>query len=215
MKLSEALTIPRTEVMEVKDVIWEYSMDIEKYQTVNESDWDLPEGGRLKRTAREIHHYESVLDHYETKTRQVSEQVLVGYEEKVVGYRDLGNGYFEEITQQVPKYETRYKTETYQEPVYRSEPVYKTKYYYEIDKWLYDRTVNAMGFDRNPYWPEVELTDIERISKRKDEYFAKVVDKEGKTENISVSKEEWDRIEIGMEVVVKKWIWGSKIVFEE
>lgn len=210
-----AIAVPRTETMKVEKVIWEYSMDIEKYQTVNEDDWFLPDGARVQRTAREIHHYESVLDHYETKSREVSEQVLVGYEEVVVGHRDLGNGYFEDITSQKPIYETRYKTEYYEEPVYRDEPVYKTKYYYEIERWLYDRTETSTGFDRNTYWPEVDLSDNERISDKDSKYFVQVINKDEESEKISVKYDEWCEIEEGDEVTVKKWIFHKKIVFEE
>lgn len=209
-----AIAIPRTETMKVENIIWEYSMDIEKYQTVNESDWYLPDNARLQRQQREIHHYESVIDHYETKSREVSEQVIVGYEEVVVGHKDLGNGYFEEITSKKPIYETRYKTEYYEEPVYRQDPVYKTKYYYEIDKWLYDRTETSTGFDKNTYWPEVELEKDERISDKDSKYFIQVIDEDQKSEKISVKYDEWCEVEIGMEVTVKKWIFHKKIIFD-
>ncbi len=209
-----AIAVPRTETMQVERVIWEYSMDIERYQTVNESDWFLPNNARLQRTATEIHHYESVIDHYQTKSRQVSEQVIVGYEEEVVGYRDLGNGYFEEITSQKPIYETRYKTEYYEEPVYRQEPVYKTKYYYEIEKWLYVRTEYSEGFDKNTYWPEVELEENERVSNKDSKYFVQVTNEDQKSEKISVKYDEWCEIEEGDEVTVKKWIFYKKIIFD-
>lgn len=210
-----ALATPKIEKMTVEQIIWEYSMDIQEYRTVDESGWSLPSEARLHRKSQEIHHYNEVLDHYETKTRQVSEQVLVGYKDVVVGHKDLGNGYFEEITRQEPIYKTEYRTETYQEPVYKSVPVYQTKYYYEIDKWIYDRTVTSSAFDRNPYWPEVQLTDKERVSRKDSKYFVRVVDSENNYENISVEYDEWLEIEVDTVVTVKKWLWTSKIIFEE
>ena len=40
----------------------------------------------------------------ETKTRQVSYEVLDGYDEVITGYTDNGNGTFTENTTQVPRY---------------------------------------------------------------------------------------------------------------
>ena len=131
------LLIPKPQEVTIQQMSWERSIDIEKYQTVEESDWSLPSDARLLYSQEEFSHYEQVLDHYETRTKQVAKERISGYEEYVSGYRDLGNGYFEEITSSRPIYETYYETETYEEPIYRDEAVYKTKYYYEIDKWVY------------------------------------------------------------------------------
>ena len=62
----------------------------------------MPEEARLQDSRLEFSHYQEVLDHYEQKSRQVEKHRITGYEEYVVGYRDLGNGYFEEITEQRP-----------------------------------------------------------------------------------------------------------------
>ena len=58
---------------------WEQMINLEEFTLCHESDWSVPPGGRITSTAEEIHHYETVLDHYETKTRTVSEQVQDGY----------------------------------------------------------------------------------------------------------------------------------------
>lgn len=113
------LLIPKEEEITIQGMSWERCIDIEKYQTVDENDWYLPVNARLKYTREEFSHYEDVLDHYETKTREVPKERIVGYEDYVVGYRDLGNGYFEEITNSRPITETYYEKETYQEAVYR------------------------------------------------------------------------------------------------
>ena len=208
------LFIPKEAEMTITDIAWEYQLQIEEYRTVEESGWTLPSGGRLQYSQSEIHHYQDVLDHYETKTRTYTEQVLDHYETVVTGHRDLGNGYFEEITSQQPVYRTETKTETYQEPVYRSEPVFQTKYYYEIDKWMYDRTIKSSGHDKNTYYGEYILAEKEREGSRKQDY-----EFTGKTEEdiytFDVSKEEWDKYEVGDVITVKINNLGMVSIVEE
>lgn len=202
--------IPKEQTITIDSTYWERSIAIESYQTVNESDWTLPDNARLHESRREIYRYEQVLDHYEDKTRQVEKQRISHYEERVSGYRDLGNGYFEEITERVPVYETYYETEHYQEPVYRSEPVYKTKYYYEIDKWLYDRTLTTSGYDKSPYWADTSnLKSDERESTKKEEYYIIGTNSKGKTQKIEMSYDEWNDLLEGDTVKVKVSIFGN------
>lgn len=153
---------PKDVEFRITDMSWTYTIDIQKLTPVEESDWNLPPGARLKRTETEFHHYEQVFDHYEIEYKDVFD----GYEDKIVGYKDLGNGYAEEIVDQVPKYHQ----EAVEVPVYRDEPVYATKYYYEIDKWLHERNITTSAHDKNPYWGEVILADKERENKRTEVY---------------------------------------------
>ena len=44
------------------------------------------------------------------------------------------------------------------------------KYYYDIDRYVYERSVNTSGNDKEPYWGEVKLNYDERVSKRNEEY---------------------------------------------
>ena len=197
------LFIPKQHELTVTDIRWERHIDIQEYRTVNESDWSLPAGGRLQYTNREIHHYEDVFDHYETKTRQVPKERYVRTETVVTGYRDLGNGYFEEITSSRDIYETYYETETYQEAVYRSEPVYRTKYYYEIERWVYDRTATSQAADKHPKWPELNLAENERESSRQEKYTVTGKDGEGEEYTFTLSYLEWERVHLGQEIEVK------------
>ena len=197
------LFIPKEHQLTVTDIRWERNIDIQEYRTVNESDWYLPDGGRLQYTNREIHHYEDVLDHYETKTRQVPKERYVRTETVVTGYRDLGNGYFEEITSSRDIYETYYETETYQEAVYRSEPVYRTKYYYEIERWVYDRTATSQAADKHPVWPVLNLAENERESSRKETYTVTGKDEEGEEYTFTLSYADWERVHLGQEIEVK------------
>ena len=206
------LFIPKPQEITVQGLSWQRSIDIERYQTVEESNWSLPTGARLLYSQEEFSHYEQVFDHYETKTREVSKERVIGYEEYVSGYRDLGNGYFEEITSSRPIYETYYETETYDEPVYRDEAVYRTKYYYEIDKWLYERSVKTSGKDKNPYWGEVKLSSDERISSKRETYSIIGLNKKGKEKSITLSYEDWNSLKVGETVTLNVSFGYGEIV---
>ena len=209
------LLIPKAQEITIDNFSWERSIDIENYQTVDESGWSLPAGARLHYSQEEISGYEDVLDHYETRSRQVAKERLTGYETVVTGYRDLGNGYFEEITDSRPVYETYYETEYYDEPIYRQEPIYQTKYYYEIDKWLYDRSLTTSGSDKNPKWAEVpELPDNERVSDKKEKYYIKGINQKGKEKKISLSYNDWNKLEKGQKVKLKVSALGTGEIIE-
>lgn len=206
--------VPRTEIVTLDSFKWEREIGIEELRTVEESDWTLPENARLKSSNLEFSHYQSVLDHYEVKTRQVERQVISGYEEYVTGYRDLGNGYFEEVTAQRPIYETYYETEQYEEPVYRDEPVYLTKYYYEIDKWVYKRSIITQGEDKNPYWGELLLGQNERILSKTENYYIIALNKKEELKQFSVDYGMWCNLNVGQQVKVKKSIIGYGDIIE-
>lgn len=204
---------PKEYDITVNELSWERCINVERYQTVEESDWYLPSDGRLLYTREEYSHSEQVLDHYETKTRQVAKEYISGYETYVSGYRDLGNGYFEEITDQRPIYETYYETETYQEPVFRSESVYRTKYYYEIDKWLYERSVKTSGTDNSPYWGDPNLASDERTSTQSETYMVKGIDiKTEETISFSLSLEDWSSLDVGQNLKVKITLCHGEIL---
>ena len=170
----------------VEGFSWSRSISVEQYTLCHENDWSVPYGGIVTDKREEIHHYDTVIDHYETKSKQVSEQVFDGYETETrtvteqvfdgydTSYRDLGNGQADVVQTpryrtethteeyQVPKYHTEYHTEYYEEPVYKDVPVYKTMYYYDIGRWLYSTSLETQGFDQEPYWYDTDLpTDVE------------------------------------------------------
>lgn len=204
---------PKEYDITVNELSWERCINVERYQTVKENDWYLPSGGRLLYTREEYSHSEQVLDHYETKTRQVAKERISRYETYVSGHRDLGNGYFEEVTSQRPIYETYYEAETYQDPVYRSEPVYRTKYYYEIDKWLYERSVKTSGTNNSPYWGEPNLASDERTSTKSEKYMVKGIDiKTEETISFSLSLEDWSSLNVGQNLRVKITLGHGKIL---
>lgn len=190
---------PKDCTFKVQSMSWENSISIEENKTFRESDWYLPSGGRLAYTNSEIRSYESVLDHYETVTK--SRQVQDGghYE---TSYSDNGDGTFTEHSNFVPDYTTEYYTE--EEPVYRHEPVYDTKYYYDIDKWVDERTEKVSGNDKNPYWPKLSLTEKEREAGRSSSYsmsgeltYKSFGKDKTKTEKYTIDESMWKEINTG------------------
>lgn len=191
------LFMPKISDFTVTEKSWQYTQKIESYETVRESDWSLPSSARLVDKKAEIHHYDSEFDHYETRIRQVSEQVLDGYDE-VCSYDDNGDGSFSESCSDVPRYRTEYHTETYEEPVYKDVPVYATKYYYDIDKWIYKTSATSSGVNNEPYWKEVILKDNERIGEKIEEYWISGYKKKPtKIDKYKIDGGSWEQIEMG------------------
>ena len=186
--------MPKTRKMHVDSKTWERKVSIERYQEVRESSWNLPDGAWDVTSRDEVYTYNHVLDHYETRTREVSEQVLDGYDTEIE-YRDLGNGYYEEIEHQVPRYRTEYHTETYQEPVYVDIPVFAKKYYYSIMKWLYDRDEVTSGADNEPFFAELNLPENERESGRSEQYWILSGDK-----RYRINYDLWKQIKTGSDI---------------
>lgn len=195
---------------------WSRAIEVQEYRTVQEEDWSIPQGGRQKRSFRAIRDYRQVLDHYETRTRQVSERVQTGTRTYTCGQRDMGNGYFEDVTCTEPEYTTNYRTETYQDPVYRQEPIYDTKYAYEIEKWLPDDTAWARGDgSREPVWPTVRPGRNEREGARIQKYVLRLTDADGKTYEEEVTPEQFQRYRAGQEVQLRRKRGGDDVEIVE
>ena len=186
---------PRNYTGEVRVCALAREIDVEAWRTVQESDWAVPSGGRVYDRRQEIHHYVAVLDHYETRTRQVADQVYDG-EETHTSYSNNGDGTFTEETWTSPRYRTEYRTETYQEPIYRDEPVYETKYYYDIERWVVDREEKSSGADNVPYWPEYILAANERVGFTGEVYTLSILAKE-KTYSVTLPLEWWETFKAG------------------
>ena len=189
---------PRTKTFNCTDVSWNSTINIEAYETVNESDWSLPSGGRLQYTREEVQSYVSVIDHYETvtKTRTVQSGSHTEYD-----YVDNGDGTFKEVSRTVPDYTQ--ETYTEEEPVYRQDPIFATKYYYEIEKWIQKRKVEKSGNDHTITWGDVNLAENEREGTRSTECYVYGWFKKGKNKKIKVDESMWNRIEKGRSYRVK------------
>lgn len=198
----------------------ERTITVEQLRTRTEQGWSIPSGGRLISETQAVHHSEAVLDHYDTKQRQVCENVREGYEiteyedckqvqagaeSYVCGHRDLGNGEFEDImcerplyekrctpaTRQVPKYVKKCHEESYQDPIYRQEPRYATRYTYKIDRWEAGRTVRASERDHEAYWPALQLAADEREAGRTESYTVIFTDRAGRSYEYDCPLKAW------------------------
>jgi hypothetical protein len=162
---------PRAVDATVAEKAWERSIEVQRLRTVREEDWELPAGARQLAASRAVREHRQVVERYETRTREVSERVQVGTRTYVCGQRDLGNGFFQDVTCTEPEYETRVRSESYQEPVHRSEPVYGTRYAYEIERWVTEDTVRAAGdAAAEPVWPGVRSAADVRAGPRAERY---------------------------------------------
>lgn len=161
--------IPRNSSAEITAKDWMRIVFIQESRNVEENDWSVPDGGKLISQREEVHHYESVLDHYEDVAVQKSRQVLDGYDESVE-YINNGDGTFTEETVSTPRYRTEYYTEMEEQPVYVEVPVMATLYTYTIDRWFDSREVFTEGTDDEPYWGDVKLASNEKEGHRDEVY---------------------------------------------
>ena len=187
---------------------WERSIAVETYTLCHESDWSVPSGGTVTSTKQEVHHYEKVIDHYETKSKKVPKKVEDGY---TVTYKDLGNGQYEEIKK--PKYKTVYETSYYEEAVYRSIPVKKTKYYYDIGRWKKTDSIDTSGNDKTAYFGECTLENHisnpnygdKRQAERTEHYYVLYKDHNDKESKQEYDYSEWKNIKAGDKITYKSF----------
>jgi hypothetical protein len=194
---------------------WNRTLEVQAYRTIRESDWAVPSGGREVRSYRAIREYRQVLDHYETRERQVSERVQTGTRTYTCGTRDLGNGHFEDRTCTEPEYETRYRTERYEEPIYRREPVYATKHDYDIERWVRDTVLASAGQADEPAWPATRLRERQREGERTEKYVLRFRDEDGDTYESPVALDQFQKLRVGAPVRIKVSRAGSVELLQE
>ncbi len=189
--------------LKVTALEWTRVIQIDRNREYSESDWTLPDGATLTDTRRELHHFDSVLDHYESREVQRSRQVVDHYETYYT-YEDNGNGTFSEIPHERPVYTTEYYTETVQEPVYVQVPRYADKYYYTIWRWKPEREVTASGTDHQAAWPEYTLEENEREGGRAEQYRFTVEHQEKKEAPATyvVDEAHWMELNVGDRVFI-------------
>lgn len=193
--------IPKESELTITDKSWERKVIVEEYRTVHEEGWNIPTGGRKTGEYQDIYTHQEVLDHYDyiTKSREIPD----GGHEEVIGYRDNGDGTFEEITRWV----TDYKTEYYQEakPVYRQDPIYQTKYRYDIERWLFDHYETTSGHTDTPYFATPTLAENFRTNGTKEKYTVTAFANRdsSKTEVYTLSFKDWQSIKIDQTIHVK------------
>jgi hypothetical protein len=159
-------------VVTVENVSWERSLDVEHQVTVTRTGWEgeLPSGARPVSRRRAVREQRQVQVGTTTATENESYRVQVGTEKVKVGTRDLGNGFFEDVYEDRPVYETRTRQKQVNRPVYEQQPVWAVEVTYRIDEWQAVRTARESGSDLSPRWPVVGGGERERPGSRKATY---------------------------------------------
>lgn len=180
----------------VKGYAWERTIAYEEYKTVRESDWSVPQSGRLVHSYTAIRTYIQVVDHYETRIRQVPYTTSATTAGTCT--RNLGNGRFQTYSCPETSYSTQYRSETYSEPIYRSQPVYDTKYDYDIERWVYLATQKSKGTDHSPQWPLAPTNkNPVRESGRSEHYSVLFADTKGKIHEYQADLADWTVFDLG------------------
>ncbi len=150
--LIHLVTLPRPVNALVLRRHWRVEVPIEERRPVTEGDWTLPEGAYHVRTEKRQKSTRKIQIGTEKRTVQVPYKVKVGTRTECETV-SRGDGTGERVCSEEPVYETRYRTETEEKPIYREEPVYATWYSYTIDRWRPLRTEVAEGTEDTPRRP--------------------------------------------------------------
>ena len=203
-------------VYTVESVKWSRTIEVEKYKTVRESDWELPPGARLIRTQREIHHYESsdITDPMD-RHRELAERSADGEKTNLTAYisshspfkrlmvyaDDLGNGFFEVDDGSDDGGGFWGDSD---DDSNREVPVYRTKYYYEIERWVHERDIYTEGpRSEEPYWGDMDLENDERESGRYERHFFEDWTDKGKFGDYDLDDDLWMEVNPGDRVRVR------------
>lgn len=195
--------VPKEKTIHVDDMSWTYIINIDELKTFHENGWYLPSGARLEYTRWEFRRTDRIKTGTRTETYTDTERVKVGTEKYKSGTRNLGNGVFEDVYGTRDKYETRTVTKTREVDVYTDVPVYDTKYYYEIDRYVYDRSITTSNHDKNPYWGEFSLEELEKESSRQEFYNVYSTNKKDEKITYTADKDDWYSINIGDDIKCK------------
>jgi hypothetical protein len=121
---------------------WQRTIVVEEYMWVTHTDWQdkMPAGATVLRTWQE---------------KYGTEKIQTGTERRKTGTKDMGNGYFEDVYEDVP--------------VYTERDVYKNKVEYRIQEWVETRSPTVRGdLSASPSWPVVTLASGEREKRREE-----------------------------------------------
>lgn len=110
-----------------------------------------------------------VADGTERVCRTKSRRVACGTEEKC-RRRDQGNGFVEEVCEDVTKYCNESYEDCRDETRYRSEPVYAQQCTYDTYEWKPVDRRESSGTDDRPHWPELSVRGVDRL--RREEHYA-------------------------------------------
>jgi ribosomal protein L40E len=97
----------------------------------------------------------------ETVCEDRTRSVQCGTEQRCTT-RDLGNGFAEEVCEDVPKYCDESYRDCREETRYRDEPVYGTLCRYDTWEWQSAGKLEESGAEEPPRWPSMALGSMER-----------------------------------------------------
>ena len=194
---------PKEMNLRVQSFSWSRTIAVEEFKTVEESDWTLPVGARLIMAREEVYKTEYEVVGQEYEWQDVEKEVWVGEEEIIVDVIDLGNGYEEVITDTIDIYDTITVQELVLVDVYDWVDYYATKYYYEIDKWVWSRDVKTSSNDKEPYWGELDLKENEKEGSKSETYYIHYTSKDGEDEKLSIDYSDWVKLKTGNFLKVK------------
>lgn len=103
---------------------------------------------------------------------------------------------------------------------YKEVPEYATKYYYEIEEYVYNRTASASGTESyfgdtmtSPHYPEVELSSDETIHNKSAHYDAVFRNAEtGEIKSFSLGSDVWRTIAPGNKVIITTTKWAPNSI---
>lgn len=103
---------------------------------------------------------------------------------------------------------------------YKEVPEHATKYYYEVEEYVYDRTVDASGSEKYfgdtmtcPHYPDVTLADDEKIDSRSAYYSASFRNVEtGELKNFHVKIDVWNNLVPGNRVIITTTKWAPNTI---
>lgn len=137
---------------------------------------------------------------------EIQSYKIVGYETK---YRTEEYqehiGYYRPTWR--PRYETRTRQVAYKSPI--EEPIYATKYYYTIDKWV---TSNikiglAEGCTTDYSYPEYICAENERVSAVEYTYLVHFTFNGREVAHV-VDKDKWESLKVGQKLYVEEDEYG-------
>lgn len=89
---------------------------------------------------------------------------------------------------------------------------YRTKYYYEILRWKYDRTVTTTGEDYNPYFGEYTLAENEKVASESKHHYIHGINQENEEVKYTVEYEEWIKVGPGDVLSLEVSIFGNATI---
>ncbi len=85
---------------------------------------------------------------------------------------------------------------------------YRTKYYYDIMRWRYERSVVTSGTGFLEYFGEYTLAENERVSAKTKSYYIHGKNEDGKNVKYELKRSEWKDIDKGDTLELEISFWG-------